>query len=268
MCFLLVSIALHNYKIYFVDQRNDFSVWNAYSTGESIAATIIAENAKNADTDTFLTSHFAHHPTVRFIGDAESFYQSVDYTATLPMPLSSDRDALFLMDPKRLSFFEQARKFYPNGEFVEHKPPFGGPTVLYEIRLSPADISSIQGMSVSYFEGDAWTGTPVTVERHAAVAVDWPREAPLSDSFSAEWNGILNIEQYGPHKFVLRAPAAAELYVDEELVARLEAGEESCLCRRKRGSIGRAETGAGTSQTSNSRSRWRWSCYPFLAAPR
>ena len=226
VCFLLVAIALHNYKVYFVDQRNDFSVWNAYSTGESIAATIIAENAKNADTDTFLTSHYAHHPTVRFIGDAESFYQSVDYTATLPVPLSPDQDALFLMDPNRLSFFEQARKFYPNGEFVEHKPPFGGPTVLYEIRLSPADISSIQGMSVSYFEGDAWTGTPVTVERHAAVDVDWPREAPLTDSFSAEWNGILNIEQYGPHKFVLRAPAAAELYVDEELVGRLEAGED------------------------------------------
>ena len=225
VCFLLVAIALHNYKIYFVDQRNDFSVWNAYSTGESIAATIIAENAKNADTDTFLTSHYAHHPTVRFIGDAESFYQSVDYTATLPMPLSPDRDALFIMDPERRSFFEQARKLYPNGEFVEHKPPFGGPAVLYEIRLSPADISSIQGMSVSYFEGDAWTGTPLTVERHSSVSVDWPREAPLSVPFSAEWNGILNIEQYGLHKFVLRAPAAAELYVDEELVGRLEAGE-------------------------------------------
>ena len=227
VCFLLVAIAVHNYKIYFVDQRNDFSVWNAYSTGESIAATIIAEYAKNVDADIFLTSRYAHHPTVRFIGNAESFYQSVDYTATLPMPLSPDRDALFIMDPERRSFFEQARKFYPNGEFVEHRPPFGGPTVLYEIRLSPADISSIQGMSVSYFEGDAWAGAPVTVERHASVAVDWPREAPLSDSYSAEWNGILNIEQYGPHKFVLRAPAAAELYVDEELVARLEAGAES-----------------------------------------
>ena len=58
------------------------------------------------------------------------------------------------------------------------------------------------------------------VERHPTVSVDWPREAPLPGPFSAEWNGVLNIERYGPHKFVLRAPAAAELYVDEELVAR------------------------------------------------
>ena len=220
--FLLCAIALYNYKIYFVDQRNDFAVWNAYSTGESIAAAVIAESARNADTDTFVTSHFAHHPTVRFVGNAESFYQSVDYTATLPMPLSPDRDALFLMDPDRRSFFEQARSFYPNGEFVEHKPPFGGPTVLYEVRLRPADISSIQGINVSYFEGEAWAGSPVQVEKHAAVAVDWPREAPLSGPFSAEWEGVLNIERYGPHKFVLRAPSVAELYVDEELAARLE----------------------------------------------
>ena len=224
---LLATVAVYNYRTYFVLQKNDFAVWNAYSTGETIAASVVAGHVGRNDTDVFLTSHYAGHPSVRFVGSSVPYYQAVKYTETLPMPLSPDRDALFLMDPERRDFFEQARKFYPNGEFVEHKPPFGGPTVLYEIRLSPADISSIQGMSVSYFEGDAWTGTPVTVERHAAVAVDWPREAPLTDSFSAEWNGILNIEQYGPHKFVLRAPAAAELYVDEELVARLEAGAES-----------------------------------------
>ena len=223
----LCAIALHNYRIYFVDQRNDFAVWNAYSTGESIAAAVVAENAKNADTDIFVTSHFAHHPTVRFVGNAESSYQSVDYTATLPMPLSPDRDALFLMDPDRRSFFEQARSFYPNGEFVEHKPPFGGPTVLYEIRLRPADVASIQGINVSYFEDEAWTGSPVHVEKHAAVSLVWPREAPLSGPFSAEWEGVLNIERYGPHKFVLRAPSVAELYIDEELVARLEGETDS-----------------------------------------
>ena len=225
VCFLLFAVTLHNYRIYFVDQRNNFAVWNAYSTGETIAAQLIAANAKNADTDTFLTSHFARHPTVRFVANAESSYQSVDYTATLPMPLAPDRDALFLMDPERRNFFEQARSFYPNGEFVEHRPPFGGPTVLYEVRLSPADVASIQGINLSYFEGEAWTGSPVQVEKHAAVSVDWPRAAPLSGPFSAEWNGVLNIERYGPHKFVLRAPSLAELYVDEELVARL--GEET-----------------------------------------
>ena len=227
VCFLLVAIALHNYKTYFTDQRYDFSVWNAYSTGESIAASIIAENAKNADTEIFLTSHFAHHPTVRFVANAESSYQSVDYTATLPMSLSPDRNTLFLMDPERRNFFEQARSFYPSAEFIEHKPPFGGPTVLYEIRLSPADISSIQGMNLSYFEGEAWTGSPVKVERHSTVSVDWPRGAPLSIPFSAEWKGVLNIEEYGPHKFVLRAPAGAELYVDEDLVAQIETGAET-----------------------------------------
>ncbi len=222
VCCLLFAIALHNCKIYFVDQRNDFAVWNAYSTGETIAAALIAENAGNADT--FVTSRFAHHPTVRFIANAESSYQSINYTATLPMPLSPDRDALFLMDPERRSFFEQARAFYPNGEFIEHRPPFGGPTVLYELRLRPADVAAVQGINLSYFEGETWTGPPVQVEKQAAVSVDWSRTAPLPGPFSAEWNGTLNIERYSPHKFVLRAPALAELYIDEELAARLEEG--------------------------------------------
>lgn len=224
VCVLLCAVAVHNYRVYFVEQRNSFPVWNAYSTGQSIAATVLAESAARGDTDIFLTSRFAHHPTVRFVGDAESSYASVDYTASLPLPLSPDRGALFLMDPDRRNFVEQARRFYPDGTFVEHRPPFGGPVVLYEVRLRPEDTASVQGVELSYFAGEAWSGAPVRVERHAEVSVAWPGEAPLAGPFSAEWNGVLNIEQYGAHRFVLRAPAAAELYVDEELVARVGQG--------------------------------------------
>ena len=224
---LLAAVAVYNYRTYFVLQMNDFAVWNAYSTGETIAASVVAEHVERSDTEVYLTSHYAGHPAVRFVGSSVRYFQAVEYTDTLPMALSPDRNALFLMDPERRNFYEQARSFYPNAEFVEHKPPFGGPTVLYEIRLRPADISSIQGMDLSYFEGDAWAGNPVKVERQASVLVDWTHEAPLSVPFSAEWNGVLNIEQYGPHKFVLRAPAGAELYVDEDLVAQIETGAET-----------------------------------------
>ena len=223
---LLAATGVYNFRTYFVQQMNDFAVWNAYSTGETIAASVVAEHVDRDDTDVYLTSHYAGHPSVRFVGSSVPYYRAVKYTETLPMPLSAERNALFLMDPERRNFFEQARNFYPGGEFVEHKPPFGGPTVLYEVRLSPADISSIQGVNVSYFEDDAWTGNPVTVERHATVSVNWPGEAPLSGPFSAEWTGILNVEEYGPHKFVLRAPAAAELYIDEELVAQIDEKED------------------------------------------
>ena len=219
---LLAGVGLYNFRTYFVRQMNDFAVWNAYSTGETIAASVIAAHVGSSDTDVYLTSHYAGHPSVRFVGSSVPYYRAIKYTETLPMPLSADRNALFLMDPERRNFFEQARNFYPNGEFIEHKPPFGGPTVLYEARLNPGDISSIQGVDVAYFEGEEWTGSPATVERHATVSVNWPGEAPLSGQFSAEWTGILNIEEYGPHKLVLRAPRAAELYIDEALVAQTD----------------------------------------------
>ena len=221
---LLAAVGVYNYRTYFVRQANDFAVWNAYSTGETIAATVVAEHVDSVDTNVYLTSHYAGHPSVRFVGSTVPYYRAIKYTETLPMPLSPDRNALFLMDPERRNFFEQARNFYPNGEFIEHRPPFGGPTVLYEARLSPADIASIQGVEVSYFEGDAWAGDPVSVERHATVSVNWPGGAPLAGPFSAEWTGILNIEEYGPHRIVLRAPGAAELYIDEELVAQTGEG--------------------------------------------
>lgn len=224
---LVATAAVYNYKVYFVRQMNDFAVWNAYSTGETIAATVVGEHVGRDDTDVYLTSHYAGHPAVRFVGSPVPYFHAVDYTATLPMPLSPDRDALFLMDPERRSFFEQARNFYPEGEFVEHKAPFGGPTVLYEIRLDPSDIASIQGLNVSYFAGEDWSGDPVRVERHATVTADWTREAPVEGLFSAEWSGILNVEQYGPHKLVIRAPGSAELYVDEELVARIGGDEDA-----------------------------------------
>ena len=224
---LLATVALYNYRTYFVRQVNDFAVWNAYSTGETIAASAVAAHIESDDTDVYLTSHYAGHPSVRFVGSTVPFYREIEYNDTLPMPLSTDRNALFLMDPERRSFFEQARSFYPEGEFIEHQPPFGGPTVLYEVRLSPSDISSIQGLTVSYYEGKNWTGSPVKIERHNSVAVDWPREAPLSGPFSAEWTGFLNIEEYGPHRLVLRAPGAAELYIDEELVGHPEKVEDT-----------------------------------------
>ncbi len=238
MAVLAAAAGTYSYRTYFVRQMNDFAVWNAYSTGETIAATVVAEHVGRDDTDVYLTSHYAGHPSVRFIGSSVPFYQAVDYTATLPMPLSPERDALFLMDPERRNFFEQARSFYPGGEFVEHKAPFGGPTVLYEIRLRPSDIASIQGMHVAYYEGEDWTGEPVKVERQATVAADWSREAPVAGPFSAEWRGILNVEKYGPHKLVLRAPGPAELYVNEELAARIG------------GEAGVGETGGGQEATA------------------
>ncbi len=224
---LLAAVSVYNFRTYFVQQVNDFAVWNAYSTGETIAATVVAEHIDSNNTDVYLTSHYAGHPSVRFVGSSVPYYRAIKYTETLPMPLSPDRNALFLMDPERRNFFEQARSFYPNGEFIEHKPPFGGPTVLYEARLSPEDISSIQGLDVAYYEGEEWTGSPVAIERHATLSVNWPGEAPLSGAFSAEWTGVLNIEEYGPHKLVLRAPGAAELYIDEALVAEISAEEEA-----------------------------------------
>ena len=220
---LLAAVAFPNYRTYFGQQKNDFAVWNAFSTAESISGKLIAEHKD--ETDIYVTTLYHGHLTVRFLSDIEPTYQRIDTTAHLPLQASPQRDILILLDDQRRSFFEEARRYYPNAEFVEHKPPFGGPTVLYQIRLSPADLASIQGLNVSYFAGEEWSGPSVATEKHQTLSVEWPRDAPVAAPFSAEWSGVLSVGRYGPHKLVLRAPSRAELYVDEELVASAAAME-------------------------------------------
>lgn len=220
---LLAFVAVPNYQLYFERQKNDFAVWNAFSTGETIAGQRIAAEKDSADIH--LTALYANHPSVRYVSRSEPFWQRVDTTASLPLRAASERDVLILLDSERRSYFEEAQRYYPNAQFVEHKPPFGGPTSLYEIRLSPEDIASIQGLNVAYFAGAEWSGPPVATAQQQAVAEQWPQDAPLPAPFSAEWSGILSVDRYGPHKLTVRAPGPAELWVDEELVASGDGGE-------------------------------------------
>jgi len=129
-----------------------------------------------------------------------------------------------ILDPDRRSYYLQLKQYYPDADCQEYHPPFGGPTVLYTCRLTPADFASIQGLNGAYYAGTSWEGEPQVAQKDAQLRFEWPDDAPLPLPFVAEWQGVLSVSMYGEYFLGLAAPAAAEIYLDETKL--LEVPEE------------------------------------------
>ncbi len=220
---LLIPVALTNGWTYFVDQRTDFAVWNAYSTPETLTAELL--RSLDEDTDAYVISYFHGHPTINYLAQTKQQFHRVETTDHLPLDWAPGRDALLVTNAESRSLYEQARHYYPNAEFEEIKPPFGGPTVLYRAHLRQSDIESIQGLNGFYYDNENWTGTFVHTQRDSQISFDWQSEPPLAGPYSVEWQGVLRVEHFGPHQFFLQAPAEAELYVGEKLILSLNDSE-------------------------------------------
>lgn len=215
---LLSGVVYTNYQVYFERQIPNFPVWNAFSTPETIAAEILAKESGEADVE--VISLFHNHPTLQFIARDVHDYPRLETSDHLPLRRAADRDVILVMDIERQPLFEQARRFYPNATFEEYKPPDGGVTVVYSVRLTPQDIASIQGLTATYFAGEEWAGEPVVSQKEPQLNLTWPQDLPLpvAQPFSAQWESVLDVPAYGPYRLALTAPAYASLSVDEGIV--------------------------------------------------
>lgn len=216
---LLLAIAVIglNAYTYFVRQANDFAVWNAYSTPETLTARLLAD--LDPDTDAYVTSFFRGHPTIKFVARNARPYQELNTLDQFPLDFAPDRSALLILNADSRGLYDEARRLYPQAQFEESLPPVKGPPVLFTARLSPEDIASIRGLTVRYFANDAWEGEPALVRREAQVAADWSQETPLLVPFSVEWEGFLHAKNYGQYEFYLEAPAVAALRIGERVIA-------------------------------------------------
>ncbi|GIV80116.1 MAG: hypothetical protein KatS3mg050_4510 [Litorilinea sp.] len=234
---LLAAVGFSNFHTYFFLQAGNFASWNAYSTPETIAAQIL--NQATPGTEAYVISLFQGHPTLRFLtrpevqgsrlvaslGEAVAV-RKLETNDQLPIQTPADHPVLLILDADRQALFDEARRLYPQAQFREHRPPFGGPTVVYEVQLTPQDLASIQGLTGRYYRGTDWQGEPVLERQDSQLHFDWrpaPQGSPpLDGPFSVEWEGVLRVDTYGPHRFFLQAPGHAELYIGEE---RILAGE-------------------------------------------
>lgn len=216
---LLLAIVVLGLNIYtyFVRQANDFAVWNAYSTPETLTARLLAD--LDPDADAYVTSFFRGHPTIKFVARNARPYQELNTLDQFPLDFAPDRSALLILNADSRGLYDEAKRLYPQAQFEESFPPVKGPPVLFTARLSPEDIASIRGLTARYFANDAWEGEPALVRREAQVAADWSQETPLPVPFSVEWEGFLHAKNYGQYEFYLEAPAAAALRIGERVIA-------------------------------------------------
>lgn len=213
---LLAYSGWANFHTYFYRQARDFAVWNAFSTPETLTARTM--KALGREYDFYVSSFFYKHPTLRFIAPDVTAYKRWDVSGGLPFREPGEKPLFIFLDSQKRSDFLEAQRYYPNADFEEVRPPFGGPPVLYTIHLTGNDLRSIQGLMAYYYHNKEWEGETALEHRGERLDLSWPDDAPWAGPFSAEWQGVLYAPQYGPYLLKLEAPAKAQLYLDENLL--------------------------------------------------
>jgi hypothetical protein len=225
-------IVFFNAQTYFVRQAQDFAVWNAFTTAESIVGMRMAR--LGPDYVFYLSPFFANQPSIRFLSPETPDQRLLALPDPLPLRQPADRPAALFIHPDEAWVVEAARELYPNGEFETIHDPGGNIPVAYQVILSREDLASIQGVELRYWAGQTWEGLPQAALHTETIDLSWSEEQPpLVDStgqegdFAAEWESTLYAPEYGTYTLILRAPAEACLAIDgAALVSLPEAGGE------------------------------------------
>jgi len=209
---LLAVIGWSNLYTYFVLQVRSYESWRDFSTAETITARLMAQLEDGVDL--YVISYYHDHPVVRFLAPQVSGYHRIETHDDLPLPQSTGQDVVMILDGGSTYLFEEAQRRYPRGTFEQYVSPFGGPPIVYVIRLSPPEVSSIQGLIGRYRPGDDWKAAPALTRQEASLCFDWGEGVPLAMPFLAEWEGVLRAAEYGSYRLIIRSPGSAELYLD------------------------------------------------------
>lgn len=210
---LLLWIGYDNLHTYFYRQATDFPAWNAFSTPETLAANLLA--SLDEQTVPYVTSYFHGHPTLNFLAPDAPAYRRVETTDHLPLAWPTDKNVGLIVNADSRSIFEEAKHYYPTGTFEEFRAPDNGPTVLYYAYLTQEDIANVQGLTARYYGNEEWADAPLIERREHSLQVEWPSQSPVPPPFSVEWEGVLNVKEYGTHQFFLQSPGAATLLIGE-----------------------------------------------------
>lgn len=213
---LLAVISALNLNTFFIQQRNDASVWMEHSTTETIVAKILKENADQYDF--VLSAMYDNHPTVSFLAGDVKNYQRWTVTDRFPLVRDPGRGVIILFDEKLLPAYQDIPRLYPHAKMIQHRAPGREAVVLYEARLTPEDLRAASGVTVQYFKGDGVEGQPEMEETLTQAAVDWSQGRPMAEPYTAELRSTLFAPEYGSYRFNLQGPPGAKLWIDENPV--------------------------------------------------
>ncbi len=221
-------IFYYNAHTYFERQAHDFGSWNAFSTAESIAGKRMAQ--LGPDYIFYLSPFFNEHPAIRFLSPATPDRRQLILPDALPIRQPADRPAALFIHPDDKWIYDSAQSLYPSAKFEVISDEQTNTPVVYVAELTREDLAQLQGLELRYWPNQSWNGLPQTNLTVKMIDQFWPDAASLAlasgsleeGGFVAEWSGTLYTPDYGSYVFTLRAPAAASLEIDGNVVVMLE----------------------------------------------
>jgi DNA-binding beta-propeller fold protein YncE len=194
---------------YFNQQMRDASVFSEFSGGATFAGREAAQLP--AGTRVIIDERLLDEPTVHFLAPDQKALEG--YKSNL-LPLSSAVDTALLLGGDQGPDAAYLQRLYPGAAVKTFSPPDGGPVLLNEVRVSAADVRSIQGLNAEYRPANGGEGVAVRV---ASLDLDWG-QPPVAAPFAADMTGALDVPRSGDYAFQIEGPPGAELLLDRESV--------------------------------------------------
>jgi len=195
---VVAGVCLGGTDTYFNVQAKNAQVYIAYSGVEAAVGQYI--RTLPANTRIYLVPGFQDHSAVKLIGGRRDT-QPLNLVQDLPLREEASGDLVYIVaavDQRLESLFTQ---YYPNGELIEHRDPFGR---LYFIsyRLTKEQANSIRGLLANYYQGTRWEAGPVALQRRdGPLSFDWKVNPPGPLPFSVQWTGSLQVPAFGTYRF-------------------------------------------------------------------
>ena len=210
---LIAVVTDLNFVDFFDKQQNDRGAWAAYSTAETIVARELTRNA--ADYDFLVSALYDQNPTTRFLaGDVKNVQRWTVMDRLPAFDDASGRGQILLVDKLLESAYHEAIRLYPLATVVEHKPPAGGDTLVYEVIMPATQLQALHGAMARYFAGAAPGSSPSKQQSQDNLSLDWSATQPLPDLFVAQLQSTIDAPDFGAYRFQLAGALQATLLID------------------------------------------------------
>ncbi len=247
-------IFIFNAYTYFQRQANDFASWNAFSAPETITGRKMSE--LGLDYVYILSPFLTNHPTTRFLAPDITQQIHLKIPDALPIRDPSGRPVAMFIHPDEGWVYSQARTMYPNADFEVFTGPANpsslgeGPPSVYFVGFQANDLNAVRGLDLRYYatqdDSQSFIAPPHT-DRAYGINTTWPQDSPVVGDFTAEWNGVLYVPNYGPHNFRLVTPHTGLLEIDSKPIFTGKGEQQETLTLAEGNHLirVRAESGAG-----------------------
>jgi hypothetical protein len=218
-------VVFFNAHTYFVRQANNLGSWGAHSARDTLAARQLRELDPETVT-IYLSEQLYDQRVIQFLAPQARNSRPLLPADALPLREPGDRPVAILLERGQDQLAGEIMRTYPNAQRIESLNPEGH-AELYTLIIPPEEIRRIQGLEARYWAGDTVEGEPHASRIEPSLDASWPGAAPLPLPFTAVWDTILYVPEYGEYEFALDSPGAATAWLDLlPLLSSEEAGEQ------------------------------------------